>query len=314
MRNNYDDVLPWPLARKRAYEHASQALEIDPDAPLPFSVLAVLQVVDGRHEEALVSAQRAVALAPSDAESHAALSLVLTFSGHHGAAAAAIDTAIRLNPNLPTSDRIIAGLAFLLNDEPERSIRMLERARADAPNVDDTHAMLTAAYALADRMDAARRAAAEAVRLGPNLCVELYRVIFAHFRSQQDLTKVLDAMSAGGLPQWPYGFSADPHDRLKAAEITRLSFGRIWRGRLEGGEPALIQIEPDGKMAFRTTTQISTGMAFVTGDMLCERFEGLSLGRPVCGPVYRLSSPSGDDLLAYAYANASKVFRFSPVE
>jgi adenylate cyclase len=152
------------------------------------------------------------------------------------------------------------------------------------------------------------------VKLGPNLCVELYRVIFAHFRSQQDLEKVLGAMSAGGLPQWPYGFSAKPRDRLKAAEITRLSFGRIWRGRLEGGAPALIQIEPDGKMAFRTTTQISTGMAFVTGDMLCERLEGLSLGRPVCGPVYRLSSPSGDDHLAYAYANASKVFRFSPVE
>ena len=55
-------------------------------------------------------------------------------------------------------------------------------------------------------------------------------------------------------------------------------------------------------------------MAFVVGDTLCERIEALSLGRPVCGPVYRLSKPSGEDDLAYVYANGSKVFHFSPVE
>jgi adenylate cyclase len=163
-------------------------------------------------------------------------------------------------------------------------------------------------------MDAARRAAAEAMRSAPNLCVELYRVMFAHFRSDQDLAKILDAMSAGGFPEWPYGFSADPRDRLAAAEIGRLAFGRTWQGRLEGGGPALAQIQPDGKMAFRTTTYIATGVAFVAGDALCERIEALSLGRTVCGPVYRLSKPSDEDDLAYVYANASKVFHFSPVE
>jgi TolB-like protein len=314
MRGNYDDILPGPMARKRAYEHASRALEIDREAPLPFSVLAVLQVVDGRHEEALTSAERAVALGPSDAEAHAALSLVLTYSGRHSDAIAAIERAMRLNPSLPTSDRVVAGMALLLNDEPERAIDILERARTEAPNVDDTHAMLTAAYARAGQTDAARLAAAEAVRLGPNLCVELFRVILGPFRDHRDLVKILDAMSAGGLPQWPYGFSADPADRLAAADIRRLAFGRTWQGRLEGGGPALAHIEPDGKMAFRTTTQIVTGAAFVLGDTLCERIEALSLGRPVCGPVYRLSKPSGEDELGYVYANASKVFHFLPVE
>ena len=166
LRNNHDDVLPAPVARKRAYEHAGRALEIDPEAPLPFAVLAILQVVDGRHEEALASAERAVALGPSDAEAQVALSLVQTFGGHPAEAVAAIETAMRLNPSLPASDRIVAGLAFLLNDKPERAIETLERARAEAPNVDDTYAMLTAAYARAGRMDAAHRAAAEAVRLG----------------------------------------------------------------------------------------------------------------------------------------------------
>jgi hypothetical protein len=146
------------------------------------------------------------------------------------------------------------------------------------------------------------------------LSAEVYRVILGPFRDHQDLVKILDAMSAGGLPEWPYGFSADPHDRLPAAEIGPLAFGRTWQGRLEGGGPALAQIQPDGKMAFRTSTYIATGVAFLADDMLCERIEALSLGRPVCGPVYRLSKPSGEDDLAYVYANASKVFHFLPVE
>ncbi len=314
MRNNHDDVLSTPVARKRAYEHASKALEIDSEAPLPFSVLAVLQVVDGRHEEALASAERAVALGPSEAEAHAALSLVLTFSSRHADAVAAVQTAVQLNPNLPTGDRIVAGLAFLLNDQPERAIEILERARVEAPNVDDTHAMLTAAYTLAGRKDAARGAAAEAVRITPNLCVEQYRLIFGNFRSGQDLAKILDALRAGGLPEWPHGFSAGSRDRLTAAEIERLALGRTWQGRIEGGGQALALIKPDGELIFRTTTQLVTGRAFVSGDMLCERIEALSLGRPVCGPVYRRTNPSGEDDLAYTYVNASKTFHFSPVE
>jgi TolB-like protein len=60
MRNDYDDVLPGPVARKRAYEYASRALQIDPDASLPLAVLAILQVVDRHYDEALASAERAV--------------------------------------------------------------------------------------------------------------------------------------------------------------------------------------------------------------------------------------------------------------
>ena len=314
MRNNYDDVMPGPVARKRAYEHASKALEIDADASLPFSVLAILQVVGGRHEEALASAERAVTLGPSDAEAYAALSFVLTFSGRHADAVAAIEMAMQLNPNLPVGDSIYAGVAFLLNDQPKRAIEMLERARAKAPSVDDTHVMLAAAYTLAGRADAAQSAAAEAVRLSPNLCVELYRVTLAHFDNEQDLAKILSALSAGGLPEWPYRFSADTRERLTAVEINGLAFGRTWQGRVDGGGQALMQMKPNGDLVFRTVDRIATGNARISGDMLCERIEVASLGRSVCGPVYRHASSSGKNDLAYTYVNASKVFHFSPVE
>ena len=311
-RLDYDNVLPGPVARKRAYEKAGRALELNPESSRPYAILAILQVVDRRYEEAIASAGRAVALGPSDAEAYAALSLVLTFAGRHADAVAAIETAQQFNPSLSTSERLVAGLAFLLHGDYSRAIEMLKRARAEAPGLIDVHALLAAAYARAGRMNEARDAAVEARRVVPVISVESFRVLYAHFRNGQDLERVLDAMRDAGLPEWPFNFRGDDRDRLNGEDISRLAFGRTWQGRTEAGEPALLQFSRDGKTAFRTPTQIVTGTAFVDGDTLCEQSENVLLGRPRCGPIYRRNRGAGEP--AYTYVNAYTVFHFSPVE
>ena len=102
-----------------------------------------------------------------------------------------------------------------------------------------------------------------------------------------------------------------PATKSTAEEIRRLAFGRTWQGRLENGEPALTQIQTNGKFAFRTTNQIATGRAFVSADMFCEEIEAVFLGRPLCGFIYRRSAQAEDDL-EYTYVNPGKVFHFSP--
>jgi TolB-like protein len=311
-RLDYDNVLPGPMARRRAYEKAGSALELNPESSRPYAILAILQVVDRRYEEALASAGRAVALGPSDAEAHAALSLVLTFAGRHADAVAAIETAQQFNPSLSTSERLVAGLAFLLHGDYARAIETLKRARAEAPRLIDIHALLAAAYARAGRLSEARDAAAEARRTVPATSVETWRVLYAHFRNGQDLERVLEAMRDAGLPEWPFDFRGEDRDRLSRADISRLAFGRTWQGRTGAGEPALLQLGRDGKTAFRTPTQIATGTAFVDRDMLCEQSENVLLGRPRCGPVYRRThDPSEPE---YTYVNAFTLFHFSPVE
>jgi len=312
-RNVFDDILPGPVARKRAYEKAGRALELNPESSRPYAILAGLQVVDRRYEEALASARRAVALGPSDSEAHAALSLVLTFDGHHADAVAAIETAQQFNPNLSMSERQVAGMAFLLHGDYARAIETLERARAEALRREvGISGLLAAAYARAGRLNEARDVAAEARRTTPVISIELWRVQYAHFRNGQDLEHLLEAMRDAGIPEWPFDFRADDRDRLSGADISHLAFGRTWEGRTEAGESALLQFGRDGKTAFRTPTQIVTGTAFVDRDMLCEQSENVLLGRPRCGPVYRRTHGAAEP--AYTYVNAFTVFHFSPVE
>ena len=147
-------------ARKRAYEKASRALELDPDLSLPYALLGIMQVVDRRYEEAIASARRAVALGPGDAAAQVALGYVQLFAGNHAEAATAVETALRLDPNLSAIDREVAGLVFLLKGDTAKAIETLERTRDDAPRAGDFQITLAAAYARAGRLSEAHAAVA----------------------------------------------------------------------------------------------------------------------------------------------------------
>ena len=311
-RNNYDTVLQSELARKRAYENAGRALQLNPDLSLPYAMLAILQVVDKRYEEAIESAKRAVALGPGDVEAHVSLAYVYLVAGKFAEAAASIETALRLDPNLSAIDRLVGGLVFFFNGENDRAIAILERARADAPGVTPILILLAAVYARVGRTAEARAAMAEGIRFPPNYAaLAAIRIIWAHFRNGKDLTFLVDAMREAGLPEWPFSFSADEHDRLNGEAIAGLVLGHTLQGRVEPGVPTMMQIGQDGAAAFRSSRQFFTETVFVDQDQLCEKSENM-FGRPDCGPVYRSGSVGGEP--SYAYVNSSKVFHFSPVK
>jgi TolB-like protein/class 3 adenylate cyclase len=309
-RNVYDDVLPIPVAKKRAYEMAGRALDLDPRSSQPYATLAVLQAVDKQYDQAIASARKAVGLGPSNVDAHIALGFVLSVAGRHAEAAAAIGSAQRLDPNLSATDRQVAGLVFLLHGNLGGAIETLEKARAQTPGVDDVHTLLAAAYATAGRMDEARVAAAEALRLGA-YSIESYRMSLSYLRNSTDLETILGALSKAGFHQWPSGFQGDERDRLSGEDVSRLVLGHTLRGKINAVAPAIMQIDKDGNTVFRSAALLYTGRTFVDRDRLCVQSEGLGLGRADCGPVYR--RPAGEEL-AYAYVNGSFAFYFSPIE
>ena len=311
-RYNLDTVLQNALARKRAYENAGRALQLNPDLSLPYAMLAILQVVDARYEEAIASAKRAVALGPGDVEAHVALGYVYLVAGQFAEAAAAIDTALKLDPNLSPTDREVAGLVFLFNGQNDLAIATLERARADAPGAVNILVALAAAYARAGRIADARAAVAEGIKVPPNnSSLAAIRIEWAHFRNAKDLTFLVDALREAGLPEWPFSFSADEHDRLDGEAVAQLMLGHTLQGQIEPGFPTMMQIGQDGRTAYRSSRQFLTETVIVDRDQLCEKSENMH-GRPDCGPVYRHASIAGEP--GYAYVNSSKVFYFSPVK
>ncbi len=315
-RNAFDDVLQSALARKRAYDKAGRALALDPDLSSPYAVLAVIQVVERRYEEAIASARQAVSLGSADAEAQMAVAYVQLFSGNLAEAAAAVENALKLDPNLSAIDRYTAGLISYLQRDYTKAIENFARARDGSPGNGYFVTPLAMAYVRSGRLQDARAAVVEGIRLlGGSQSVESlagWRMSHAHFRSEQNLVFILDALREAGMPEWPFGFRGDARDRLNGNEIANTVMGKLLQGKIgPSGSPALLQIDRDGKAAFRSATQMMTETVFVKGDLLCEQSEN-AFGQADCGPVYRhASSPDGT---GYAYVNSSKVFYFSPVK
>ncbi|SDE68870.1 adenylate/guanylate cyclase domain-containing protein [Ruegeria marina] len=312
MRRNYDDVLPFPVARKRAYEHAGRALAIDPDAAMPFAVLSELQTVDRRYEEAMRSARLSVEKAPGEASAYLALSFAQTFYGRHEDAIENFEKALRLNPLLPGYARQIASLSYILAGHPQRAVEILEEIKDSSQGIEDYFNILAAAYAAADQMQKAQATAEEVARFAPHTSAQLYRVIFAHFQRQEELDRIIGAMLHAGVQEWTFGFQPGARERLSADEVAALIDGSVWQGNFEGRGPGLMQISDNGSVAMRTSTMFITGSAYVKDDTLCIQQPGLALGRPACGPIYKQAEEPSGAALPYSYVNAHILFHFGP--
>ncbi|UTY46775.1 adenylate/guanylate cyclase domain-containing protein [Sinorhizobium fredii] len=313
-RSTFDNVLPSALARKRAYDKASRALALDPDLSSPYAVLAVIQVVERRYEEAIASARQAASLRPADAEGQMTAAYVQLFSGNHAEAAAAVEMALKHDPNPSAIDRFTAGLISFLQRDYATAIENFERARDGSPGNGYFVTPLAMAYVRVGRLDDARTAVAEGVRLlGGRESLAGWRLSFSHFRNEQDLTSILAALRDAGMPEWPFGFRGDEHDRLNGGDIASTVMGKLLKGKTKpSGSPALMQIGRDGKAVYRSATQMTIETVFIRGDTLCEQSEEIFFGRADCGPVYKRKSSPGE--AAFAYVNSRKVFYFSPVK
>ena len=290
-RLNYDNFLSNPVARKLTYEAASRALDLEPALPRAYSVLGFLQMVDGAYEEAIASGRRAVKLGPSSADANLNLSMILTYVGETGEAVKAVLAAQRLDPELSPRNMAEAGFVYFMDRQPETAVELIEKARNSMPDNERLNEYLSVAYAKAGRMTEARSEMGKLLATYPFYSLSQYRLYYGYYAREQDLAYYLSALKEAGLPEWPFGFEGRLEDRLNAAEVRELSFGRGWIGTVNRAQRFFQEIAENGAYAYRTGTSFITGEASMEGDMLCLQTEISRLGVRQCGYLYR--NPDG---------------------
>jgi adenylate cyclase len=290
-RLDYSDLLASAVARKRAYEAAARALVLDSDNARAYSVLAVLQLVDGQHDAAIASARKAVSFAPSDAEAYLNLGLVLAYSGRPTEARATVESALRLNPKPAPGALFLAGIGFFADGQYERAVEAVKQARDARPTHETSRLYLASAYAHLGRMGAAKAEVEALLEIIPIANLEYYRVRDAYYKREEDLTTYIDGLRKAGMSEWPFGFRGDEEDRLDGRTLKAVTLGHTWMGRHANGVQFVQQISRTGIIAYRSRTSFLTGTAEVYGNMLCQQFEGYIMDRRLCGHVYR--NPTG---------------------
>jgi adenylate cyclase len=303
-------LMPIRVARKVAYETAGRALALDPGNPRPYSILSALQSADGWHEQAIETAQKAIALQPNNAEAYTYLASALTYAGRHAEALAAMEAALRMDPRPSPQFRADFGWVLFHNGQYERALEELEKARDGGVDYLET---LAAVYVSLGRPVDAKVPVSKMLAGQRTLNLEFFRVQYSHYRRKEDLDRLLDALRAAGVPEWPFGYQGRPEHRLNGTEIAALTFGRTWVGKRDKERPFVQEISKSGTLAYRDTAALRTGSVSVEGNMLCQRSEAYLMGRKHCGYLYRNPGGAPESRDEYVYVNADAFYGFSVV-
>ncbi len=312
--DSWDTVMPAAMARKQAYDEASRALEIDPNNARAYTVLAILQLTDGRYEDAIQSARRAISLNPNDAEARANLGIVLAYSGQHEDAVTAIEQAVQLNPAAPPGFRLLAGIVFYLVGDNDRAAKELEAVKAVWPAAQTMREYLAATYAARGQLDMARGEIAAFPHLSfVNLAS--YRLAYESYMREEDLTRHMELLKAAGMPDWPFGFQGHPEDRVTGTDLKNLVTARTWSGnspvRDEKNAPFMLQIDHENRVAYRSTNTFLTGEVRIDGEEVCMRFDGYRRSAWLCGNIYRskgASPTAGNEEYVYVFPDGLRYF------
>jgi TolB-like protein/class 3 adenylate cyclase/Flp pilus assembly protein TadD len=308
-RASSDDILPGPVARKRAYDSASRALALNPRNARAYAVLALLQSAEGQHDEAIASVEKGILLDPSNARSYRYLATILVAAGEHARALGAMDTARRLDPKPSGQFYADLGLVLFFNGQYAESLEALEKARDAGAEPWERLVMI---YGQLDRPDEARPIFVEEV-LGrrPFASLSYYRALHANHRQAADVDLRLTALKKAGVPEWPYGYEPPDEERLDGQSLAGLTDGQAWSGATLSGMRFYQQFTGDGRVVLRDEMSLLTGTAWLDGNRLCTDFPSSLILRKDCGFVYRNPGGAPDSQNEFVRVGLGEVYFFS---
>lgn len=156
-----------------------RSVGIDPLQPVAWQVRSVLRGIQGRRADALQAAQRAVELAPNDADGLLYLAVANAMADRIDEGAHYIDRSRALFPIPPVHYLSLGARVMWAAKQYERAIEMSRRCKQQTPQFFPCWPELLASLIESDRLDEARQTMEEMTRYFPNAKDPLLTKAFA---------------------------------------------------------------------------------------------------------------------------------------
>jgi adenylate cyclase len=198
-------TLGWGEPRGRAalnpaLELATRAVELEPDSSLCLMRLAFVLSLLSRDDKALATGAAGVQANPCDPVTRATYGEILSRAGLHPEGVDELRLAVSLDPFHPPFWHATIGRALLLAGHPEEALIELHKCIVRAPDYRPCQSSMVVACVETGRLDEARAAMREVLRLRPGWVIRDYVGVFG-FRRQADTTRFLAAFRIAGMPE-----------------------------------------------------------------------------------------------------------------
>jgi TolB-like protein/DNA-binding winged helix-turn-helix (wHTH) protein/Flp pilus assembly protein TadD len=161
-------------------------------------VLGYIYLHQQQYDQALVEVERAVTLAPQEAESNSTLAMVLSCIGRTEEALEAAAQALRLKPRTPDTHLGAVGQAYAIAGRYEEARAPLQRYLSRYPNILFIHLWLTEVYSELGQVTEAQAEIAEVLRLNPKFSLAVHKER-TPIKDQAVLERHIAALRKAGL-------------------------------------------------------------------------------------------------------------------
>ena len=177
---------------------ARRAVELNDQEPVSHMALGSALLWRRDHAAALAEFGRMIALDPNFAQGHSATGLALMYAGRAAEALEAFALAMRLDPHYPGIVlHFLAQAHFSLGHYEPAAQRLRERI-ARTPGTDSSRMLLASCYGHLGRMEEARRAWAEMLKINPDFSLE-QRARVLPYKDPGDFQRIVDGLTKAGL-------------------------------------------------------------------------------------------------------------------
>lgn len=194
-----------PKVVKDALVAAERAVELDDRLPLAYARLAWAYFANRKHENAIASARRGVALGPNDAEANAQLGNILNWSGKPQEGRQYIEKAIRLNPHYPYYYMFYLGQSYYLQRNNEKAIELMKRVVTRAPYFLPVRRHLAVLYSENGMINEAKKQTKEVLRIFPGASIEDERARCFYRWTPDILKRFFTGLRKSGMPEGKAG-------------------------------------------------------------------------------------------------------------
>jgi adenylate cyclase len=178
---------------------ARRALELDDSEPFAHMALGHVMLWRRDHDGALAEFRRMLELDPNFAQGYSTTGLVLMYAGYAAEALGRFATAMRLDPHYPGIVlHYVAQANFSLGNYGTAAKQLLERI-SRTPGTDSSRMMLAACYGHLGRIEDARAAWAELLKVNPGFSLD-QRARVLPYKDPRDFARIAEGLAKAGLP------------------------------------------------------------------------------------------------------------------
>jgi adenylate cyclase len=173
---------------------------LDDNDPWAHWALAIAKLYTRRHDEAVDEVERALALNPNFAEAHVCRGETLYYSGRPEEALESFARGKTLNPYFPDVVLHFQALALFQLGRYDEAVDLLLQRLARNAATDVSRALLAASYGHLGRLEEARAAWQEVLRVNPDFSLEYRRKVLP-YKNPADFELMVDGLRKAGVVQ-----------------------------------------------------------------------------------------------------------------